>query len=918
MTPGSAVVFCPDDRYLMPMSNSLPWGAVGYMDNGCTATLIDSRHIVAAAHCFCYDDTGFWQDNLFFYPNFNPNRTNTQSFAIDRAVVGTRVETGGEFQASDWGIGHLAKDVTDFPALPIACILTVPANVNSSGYGRDLSFFGMGQAPPGGSSKMGCNVWWQPALVDPECKVYKIDQDQLFFDCATVGGNSGSPVLYKIGNNHFLAGVIHGPGNPVQWHGWWSIADLQVEPGSPVSVASRGANNLDVFVVGKDGGIYTAAWGPQTDSTWKGWWRISDLEAKPGSSVSVTSRGADWLDIFVVGNDGGIYTASWNPAFEDGWHGWWRIGDIAVDPGSPVSVVSRSANKLDVFVTGSDGGIYTAAWEPGFEDGWHGWWRIGNNAVDPGSPVSVVSRSADKLDVFVTGSDGGIYTAAWEPGFEDGWHGWWRIGNNAVDPGSPVSVVSRGADKLDVFVTGSDGGIYTAAWEPGFTDGWHGWSRIGDLAADPESYIAAVSRGTDKLDIFVVGPDGKVQANGWEPKFPCGWKGWQNVLDASFKPGSCLGAISRSSDWLDVFAASVDSNVYTAAWNPAFTCEACGDQGPALDHLNAGPSAKRFQYAPRFAKNVAIARHVDGSARTEVFVIDSDNDLVVTRSRNGNSVADGFSAFSSLGSITSPRQIAAFIQTNAKPQVVVTSEAGKLYTRAVSKSSDSWNGWTTIDLPAGVTEALDVDAAYDSEGNNQIFVVGDDGNLYTRGRINKEPDSAWKGWEKLTASGSIRKVTALRRADGTEQAFLIDSAGGLATLWQMEAKPSSSWTAPGNFENPSKSAIIDIDAAWTEDEQTWIFAVDEKGALWVRAMVSKDSSQGWGDWQPWATNLYAPSAKSLQPQPEGIVSLTASRWQEETGGDIVPVVFATDNKGNIYYTTHDRSGGWSAWRSFYH
>ena len=816
LTPGSAVVFCPDDRFLMPMSNSLPWGAVGYMDNGCTATLIDSRHIVAAAHCFCYDDTGFWQNNLFFYPNFNPNRTNTQSFVIDRAVVGTRVETGGEFQASDWGIGHLAKDVTDFPALPIACILTVPANVNSSGYGRDLSFFGMGQAPPGGSSKMGCNVWWQPALVDPECKVYKIDQDQLFFDCATVGGNSGSPVLYKIGNNHFLAGVIHGPGNPVQWHGWWSIADLQVEPGSPVSVASRGANNLDVFVVGKDGGIYTAAWGPQTDSTWKGWWRISDLEAKPGSSVSVTSRGADWLDIFVVGNDGGIYTASWNPAFEDGWHGWWRIGDIAVDPGSPVSVVSRSA------------------------------------------------------------------------------------------------------DKLDVFVTGSDGGIYTAAWEPGFTDGWHGWSRIGDLAADPESYIAAVSRGTDKLDIFVVGPDGKVQANGWEPKFPCGWKGWQNVLDTSFKPGSYLGAISRSSDWLDVFAASVDSSVYTAAWNPAFTCEACGDQGPALDHLNAGPSAKRFQYAPRFAKNVAIARHVDGSARTEVFVIDSDNDLVVTRSRNGNSVADGFSAFSSLGSITSPRQIAAFIQTNAKPQVVVTSEAGKLYTRAVSKSSDSWNGWTTIDLPAGVTEALDVDAAYDSEGNNQIFVVGDDGNLYTRGRINKEPDSAWKGWEKLTASGSIRKVTALRRADGTEQAFLIDSAGGLATLWQMEAKPSSSWTAPGNFENPSKSAIIDIDAAWTEDEQTWIFAVDEKGALWVRAMVSKDSSQGWGDWQPWATNLYAPSAKSLQPQPEGIVSLTASRWQEETGGDIVPVVFATDNKGNIYYTTHDRSGGWSAWRSFYH
>jgi len=38
-------------------------------------------------------------------------------------------------------------------------------DVMSAGYGRDLFFFGVGQAPPGGVSKMGCNVWWQPALV---------------------------------------------------------------------------------------------------------------------------------------------------------------------------------------------------------------------------------------------------------------------------------------------------------------------------------------------------------------------------------------------------------------------------------------------------------------------------------------------------------------------------------------------------------------------------------------------------------------------------------------------------------------------------------------------------------------------------------------------------------------------------------
>jgi hypothetical protein len=42
--------------------------------------------------------------------------------------------------------------------------------------------------------------------------------------------------------------------------------------------------------------------------------------------------------------------------------------------------------------------------------------------------VTAVSRSADKLDVFVVGTDGRVWTAAWEPDFADGWHGWWPVG----------------------------------------------------------------------------------------------------------------------------------------------------------------------------------------------------------------------------------------------------------------------------------------------------------------------------------------------------------------------------------------------------------------------------------------------------------------------------------------------------------
>ena len=149
-------------------------------------------------------------------------------------------------------------------------------------------------------------------------------------------------------------------------------------------------------------------------------------------------------------------------------------------PGAPVTAVSRSLDKLDVFVVGTDGGIWTAGWEPDFTVWWHGWWRIGSVAAPQGAFVGAVSRSTDKLDIFVTESNGVIQTAAWEPDFTDGWHGWWELNGGRAAPGAAVNAVSRSTDKLDAFVIGTDGRVWTAAWEPDFTDWWHGWWPIGE------------------------------------------------------------------------------------------------------------------------------------------------------------------------------------------------------------------------------------------------------------------------------------------------------------------------------------------------------------------------------------------------------------------------------------------------------
>jgi hypothetical protein len=262
--------------------------------------------------------------------------------------------------------------------------------------------------------------------------------------------------------------------------------------------------------------------------------------------------------------------------------------------------------------------------------------------------------------------------------------------------------------------------------------------------------------------------------------------------------------------------------------------------------------------------------------------------------------------------------MAAFKLTNGRPQLLVTSGNGSLYTSWVN-SSGLWQAWTTLDKPAGVTSFLDVDAAYDVNGTNQIFVVGNDGLPYTRRRSSTDPYAGWDAWQALASPSAVsyHRISAIRRADGTQQVFLVSTAGDLYTRWQTSATPGSGWSSIVSFETAGLPAIADLDAAWTETEQVQVFAIATNGGLWTRTMISSSPGDGWNNWQSWSMSLYAPQA-TTPPVVGDLVTLTASLWQEPTGGPIVPVVLATDRQGNIYYTTHSVIGGWQSWRSFYH
>jgi hypothetical protein len=74
--------------------------------------------------------------------------------------------------------------------------------------------------------------------------------------------------------------------------------------------------------------------------------------------------------------------------------------------------VQVESNHLDLFVTGTDGRIYSTWWDA--NGGWANWFNVSGGAAALGAPIDVIARYPDHLDLFVTGTDGGIYSTWWD------------------------------------------------------------------------------------------------------------------------------------------------------------------------------------------------------------------------------------------------------------------------------------------------------------------------------------------------------------------------------------------------------------------------------------------------------------------------------------------------------------------------
>jgi hypothetical protein len=343
--------------------------------------------------------------------------------------------------------------------------------------------------------------------------------------------------------------------------------------GAPITAVSRYAGELDLFVVGNDGRVYTSWW--SAGSEWSGLydnWRSIGGYFRPGSRVAAVARTPNNLDLFICGNDGRVYTSWWSAGSD--WSGvndnWRNIGGV-FPAGAPVSVVARTPNNLDLFICGGNGRVYTSWWSAGSDwSGLNDRWRSIGGVFPAGAPVAAVARTPNNLDLFICGGNGRVYTSWWSAGSD--WSGVndnWRNIGGVFPAATPLAAIARTPNNLDLFICGNDGRVYTSWWSAG--SDWSGlndkWRSIGGVfpAGTP---LAAVARTPNNLDVFICGGNGRVYTSWWSAGSD--WSGvhdnWRSI-GGVFPAGAPVAAVARTPNNLDVFICGGNSRVYTSWWS---------------------------------------------------------------------------------------------------------------------------------------------------------------------------------------------------------------------------------------------------------------------------------------------------------------------------------------------------------------
>jgi hypothetical protein len=485
-----ATLYCNRPYAELKRDPGRPLNAVGFLNNGCTASLIGASHILAAAHCFVDGVTGAWQTDLRFYPNFHPDRVAADARRVPRAEI-TRAVVASRVAASlgdgwDWGIARLGawKDADGLDLTPLTLHRAMPSPgmallepaytrhhfpyddndavswdnmerdtqhcgwVGESAPGkRDGGMWAMRMRPPplidgARRDRVGCNSRWMAGTIHGHCAIKQVSGDIILHNCDTIGGSSGAPLLHRAADGTWTligvgAGGSRGAPGARQSNDFSQRAPRCSEdrpehhdPGLSIERFRHAPRFASKVAVARSphSASATAVFAVDSDLRRVVW------RTRQGNPPATTSRFGFWQDL-----------ATPRPGAE--------LTGMAVCPGD-------AKVQPQLFVVAGNTEIHTRTVRA---DGqWGAWSNHGSVGAGGISDIHAINDAAGGCRLFAIAGDGALFTRA---GSAATWTGWSQV---AAGPYRRVTALSLGGVVLTAMLD-SAGDVWRTSLGP---SGW--------------------------------------------------------------------------------------------------------------------------------------------------------------------------------------------------------------------------------------------------------------------------------------------------------------------------------------------------------------------------------------------------------------------------------------------------------------
>lgn len=222
-----------------------------------------------------------------------------------------------------------------------------------------------------------------------------------------------------------------------------------------IAAVSRTGGELLLFARGDDGALHVRS---GLDGSW------SSLGVPISSGPAAVVRNDGTVDVVARAPDRTLTYASLRGAT---WSEWRTLGGTVLS--APALVARQGTETIDLFVRGDDSGLYQRSFTPG--GGWGA--GVGLGAGEILSAPSAVSRRPNYLDVYVHGVGGGVFVRGYDG---QAWGPYIDTEGGVKTNAAPFALRVPNADHL-IMARGLDGSFNERRWEED-QSAYGPWTRI--------------------------------------------------------------------------------------------------------------------------------------------------------------------------------------------------------------------------------------------------------------------------------------------------------------------------------------------------------------------------------------------------------------------------------------------------------